>query len=239
MEEHFIPGTKGTIFANRDKFSFSIDSILLSNFCKFKDNKEIIDIGAGTGIIGFRINYLNNLKKLYLVEIQNEMSDLIKKTIEKNNLENVELVNEDLNNLNDFFKNSSIDYIVSNPPYKKMGTGILNEDENFLISRYEYTLKLQDILDFSYKKLKSNGKVFLIYSMERLVDVIFESRLRKLEPKRIRFISSNYKTKPHLFMIELVKNGKSNILVEDNLYIYDEKGDYTDLVKEIYYGKSF
>lgn len=237
MEEHFIPGTSGKIFADRKRFSFSIDSILLTDFCNLKKEKTLIDIGSGTGIIGFRLNYLNNIKKLYLIEIQKEMSELIEKTIEKNKLENVELVNDDLRNLTDYFEKSSIDYIVSNPPYKKIGTGILNENENFLISRYEYKLKLEDILDFSYRVLKSNGKVFLIYSIERLVDVISESRIRKLEPKRIRFISSNSNTKPHLFMIELVKNGRSNLLVEDNLYIYDKNGEYTDEIKEIYYGK--
>lgn len=237
MEEHFIPGTTGTIFADRSKFSFSMDSIFLSNFAKIKNNKKLIDIGSGTGIIGFRINYLSKLERLFLVEIQEEMSDLIRNTINKNNLTNVELINEDLRNLSNYFEKSSIDYIVSNPPYKKMGTGILNDDENFLISRYEYKLKLEDILDFSYNVLKSNGKVFLIYSMERLIDVISESRARKLEPKRIRFISTNKDKKPHLFMIELVKNGQQNLFVEDNLYIYNEDGSYTEMIKEIYYGK--
>lgn len=108
-----------------------------------------------------------------------------------------------------------------------------------MISRYEYCLKLENILDFSYKKLKSNGKVFLIYSMERLVDVLSESRKFKLEPKRIQFISTNVDKKPHLFIIELVKNGNSNLFVEDNLYIYEKNGDYTDKIKEIYYGKNF
>ena len=211
---------------------------MLSHFSKVKKDKILIDIGAGTGIIGFRINFLNNLKSIYLIEIQNENSELIKKSIEENKLSNVILLNKDLNLCFDDFANSSVDYIVSNPPYKKMNTGILNEDENFLISRYEYSLKLEDILEFSYKKLKSDGKVYLIYSMERLIDVLSESRKYKLEPKRIQFISTNVDSKPHLFMVELVKNGNSNLFVEENIYIYDKNGEYTNKIKEIYYGKS-
>ena len=211
---------------------------MLSHFSKVKKDKILIDIGAGTGIIGFRINFLNNLKYVYLIEIQNENSELIKKSIEENKLSNVILLNKDLNLCFDDFANSSVDYIVSNPPYKKMNTGILNEDENFLISRYEYSLKLEDILEFSYKKLKSDGKVYLIYSMERLIDVLSESRKYKLEPKRIQFISTNVDSKPHLFMVELVKNGNSNLFVEENIYIYDKNGEYTNKIKEIYYGKS-
>lgn len=239
MEKHFIPNTNGVIFANKNKFSFSIDSILLSYFANVKKDKILIDIGAGTGIIGLRINFLNSLKEVYLIEIQDENAKLIDCSISENNLKNVNLLHKDLKLCYEDFENSSVDYIVSNPPYKKINTGILNEDENFLISRYEYCLKLENILDFSYKKLKYNGKVFLIYSMERLVDVLSESRKFKLEPKRIQFISTNVDKKPHLFIIELVKNGNSNLFVEDNLYIYEKNGDYTDKIKEIYYGKNF
>ena len=227
MDKHYIPNTKGVIFANKNKFSFSIDSILLSYFSKVKKDKILIDIGAGTGIIGFRINFLNNLKTIYLIEIQKENAKLIEHSIVENKLNNVVLLNKDLKECYNDFENSSVDYIVSNPPYKKMNTGILNKDENFLISRYEYALKLEDILDFSYKKLKSGGKVFLIYSMERLVDVLSES------------ISTNIYKKPHLFMVELVKNGNSNLFVEDNIYIYNKSGEYTDKIKEIYYGQDF
>ena len=46
MEKHFIPNTEGVIFANKKKFSFSIDSILLSHFSKVKKDKILIDIGA-------------------------------------------------------------------------------------------------------------------------------------------------------------------------------------------------
>ena len=40
-------------------------------------------------------------------------------------------------------------------------------------------------------------------------------------------------------MVELVKNGNSNLFVEDNIYIYNKSGEYTDKIKEIYYGQDF
>lgn len=236
MQKHFIPGTSFFIFSDKEKFSFGIDAILLSNFVKIKKRATLIDIGSGTGIIGFRVSLLNNLKEVFLIEIQEKMAELIEKSISYNNVKNVKLINNDLKNTYNLFENSSIDYIVSNPPYKKVDTGILNKDENFLISRYEHTLKLTDILDFSYKKLKSNGKVFLIYSIDRLIDVIYQARKYRLEPKRIQFVSSNINKKPHLFMIELVKNAKENLFVEPTIFIYDENKEYTKKVKEIYYG---
>ena len=236
LQQNFIPGTNLNIYSLKNNFSFGIDAILLSNFAKVKNDRILVDIGAGTGIIGFRINAKTKLKKLILIEIQEINCKLMEKTVENNKIENSIILNSDLNDTYDLLENSSIDYVVSNPPYKKFNTGISNKDINFLISKYEYTIDLEDILKFSYKKLKSNGKVFLIYSMERLVDVLHKAREYGLEPKRIRFISSNSTKKPHLFLIELVKNGGINLYIEDNLYIYDKNGDYTDEVKEIYYG---
>lgn len=236
MQKHFIPGTTLSIFSSKSNFSFGIDAILLSNFVNIKSCGKLIDIGSGTGIIGFRVNFLNNLSDVFLIEIQKQMSNLIEKTISFNTLKNVKLINDDLKNTYSFFENNSIDYIVSNPPYKKMNTGILNKDENFLISKYEHSLTLLDILDFSYKKLKSNGKLFLIYSMERLVDVLYYSRKYKLEAKRIKFVASSYTKKPHLFMVELCKDGKENLFVEDTIFIYDENNEYTKELRKIYYG---
>ena len=146
MDKHYIPNTKGVIFANKNKFSFSIDSILLSYFSKVKKDKILIDIGAGTGIIGFRINFLNNLKTVYLIEIQKENAKLIEHSIVENKLNNVVLLNKDLKECYNDFENSSVDYIVSNPPYKKMNTGILNKDENFLIFKSRYSFKLYQVI---------------------------------------------------------------------------------------------
>ena len=112
MDKHYIPNTKGVIFANKNKFSFSIDSILLSYFSKVKKDKILIDIGAGTGIIGFRINFLNNLKTVYLIEIQKENAKLIEHSIVENKLNNVILLNKDLKECYNDFENSSVDYIV-------------------------------------------------------------------------------------------------------------------------------
>ena len=51
MDKHYIPNTKGVIFANKNKFSFSIDSILLSYFSKVKKDKILIYKGLSEGSI--------------------------------------------------------------------------------------------------------------------------------------------------------------------------------------------
>ncbi len=56
-------------------------------------------------------------------------------------------------------------------------------------------------------------------------------RKYKIEPKEIRFIFSKKDEEPKIVMIKGVKNAKSFLKVYPNLYIYDEKGNYTHEVK--------
>ena len=79
---------------------------------------------------------------------------MAKKSIELNKLENkFEIINENILNLNNIFEKNSIDAIVTNPPYKKKNTGIINEDEKKLISRHEITADLEDFIRVSKELL--------------------------------------------------------------------------------------
>lgn len=119
------------IIQNKKGFCFGIDSVLLSDFAKeIKDNSIVIDLGTGTGIISTLLCGKTKLKKIIGVEIQEEVYKVAKKSIKLNKLENkFEIINENILNLNNIFEKNSIDAIVTNPPYKKKNTGIINEDE--------------------------------------------------------------------------------------------------------------
>lgn len=55
-----------------------------------------------------------------------------------------------------------------------------------------------------------------------------------MEPKRIRFVHPAYGKRPHLVLIEGVRGGNPELKFMDPLYIYDEKGFYTDEIYRIY-----
>ena len=95
------------------------------------------------------------MKKVIGVEIQEEVADMAKRSSKLNNLENrFEIVNENILNLKDIFENQSFDVIVSNPPYKKKNTGIINENEKKIISRHEITANLEDFIKVAKDLLK-------------------------------------------------------------------------------------
>ena len=109
------------IIQNTEGFCFGIDSVLLTEFAKdMKKNKTIVDLGTGTGIIGILLTKKVEASKVIGVELQKDVAQMAKRSVELNNLQNVmQILNEDVHSLS--LKKNSFDYIVTNPPYKKKG----------------------------------------------------------------------------------------------------------------------
>ncbi|WP_297281415.1 tRNA1(Val) (adenine(37)-N6)-methyltransferase [uncultured Anaerococcus sp.] len=224
----YIPKTNIKMIHVDNSYTFGIDSILLLDFAKMKRGKTLVDIGSGSGILSLGANSYYDLDKVYAIEIQEEKANLLKKNLELNKVNNIEVINKDLNKTN--IGINSIDYIITNPPYYKIDDNIGNKSEEFLISRQEKYLNLDNIFDFANKTLKDKGKLFMIHKPERMVDIFTSSG--NIKPKRIRFASSTFDKKPQFILIEFVKNAKDGIKIEDPLIIY-ENGFYSSEVKKI------
>lgn len=224
------------IIQNTDGFCFGIDSILLADFSKnIKNNSKVVDIGTGTGIISILLSKKSKASKIYGVEIQTEVADMARRSVELNNLQDkVEIINDDIKNINKYIENNSIDVIVSNPPYKKLNAGIKNENEKLLISRHEIKCNLQDIAEISRKLLKDKGEIYLVHKSERLVDILTTFRQNKLEVKLLRLIQPTIESDSNLVLVKAVKNGGEFLKIEKPLIIYKENGEYTDEILEIY-----
>ena len=224
------------IIQNKEGFCFGIDSVLLSDFAKnIENNSLVLDLGTGTGIIPILLCGKTNLKKVIGVEVQEKIAEMAKRSIKLNNLEDrFQVINENILNLNKIYKKQTFDVVVTNPPYKKKNSGIINENHEKLISRHEIEADLADFIKVSKDLLKDKGEFYMVHRPERLVDILSIMRKEKLEPKVLRMVYSNKNKEPKLVLIKGIKNAKPFLKVEKNLYIYDENGNYTDEILEIY-----
>ena len=224
------------IIQNKNGFCFGIDSVILSDFAKnVKPNSNIMDLGTGTGILPILLSAKTEAKKIWGIEIQEDVANMAKRSVLLNKLEEkIEIINENILNLESKFEKNSIDVIVTNPPYKKKGTGVINEKESKLIARHEITASLEDFIEISSKLLKYKGEIFMVHRPERLVDILYLMINKKIEPKNIRFVYANKESEPKLILVRGVKNAKEFLKVEKNLYIYNEDGNYSDEILKIY-----
>lgn len=224
------------IIQNTEGFCFGIDAVLLSDFAKeIKNNSKVLDLGTGTGILSILLSAKTNIEKIYGIEIQQEVANMATRSVELNNLQNkIEIINKNIKEIEKNFQKNYFDAIVTNPPYKKIETGKINERENKYISRHEVTATLKDFIKISFNLLKDKGNLYMVHRPERLAEIIYTLKENKLEPKKIRFVYSNYEQEAKLVLIKAVKNAKEFLTVEKPLIIYKEDGEYTEEILKIY-----
>ena len=224
------------VIQNKNGFCFGMDAVLLSNFAKnIKRNATVLDLGTGTGIIPILLCGKTELKKVIGVEIQEEVAKMAKKSILLNGLEGrFEILNCNIKELNKIYKKQTFDVIVTNPPYKKQNSGIVNENEKKVISRHEITANLEDFIKIAKDLLKDKGELYMVHRPERLVDIFELMRKYRIEPKVLKMVCPNKNKEPNLVLIKGVKNAKTFLKIEKNLYVYDKENKYTKEILEIY-----
>ena len=160
------------------------------------------------------------------------MFDLFQKNIKLNDLEEkITIFNENILNYRKHIEFGSIDVVFSNPPYKRDGSCILNENESKKIARHEKYLPLCDLCKCASAILKFGGRFYVVYDADRCCELINELMKNGLEPKKM-FFTENGRGKTILVVIEAVKGGKHGVTVLPNLTTNDKSGEYLQKVKD-------
>ncbi|WP_209512778.1 tRNA1(Val) (adenine(37)-N6)-methyltransferase [Sedimentibacter acidaminivorans] len=223
------------IIQNKKWFCFGMDAVLLTNYCDVKNNSRVADLGTGTGIIPILLSGKRNISEAVGIEIQKEVAEMANRSVELNNLEKkIKILNIDLKEATKYLEKGSFDAVISNPPYKLNNSGIINPNDQKAISRHEIKCTLEDVISVASSLLKQYGRFYMIHRPDRLVDIICLLRKHKLEPKQIRFVHPKFGDKPNMVLIRASKYGNPELKFEPPLYIYNEKGTYTDDVFKIY-----
>src|SRR5690606_24229141 len=103
------------------------------------------------------------------------------------------------------------DVVVSNPPYKKLGSGFINPKDSKAIARHEVMCTLDDVLSAASNLLKFGGKFAMVHRPDRFMDIVTGMRNVRLEPKRIRRVHPTFGKSPNLMLIEGVLGGKPHL----------------------------
>lgn len=223
------------IIQKENTFRFGLDAVLVSNFADVKKNDCVIDLGTGTGIISILIAGKTEAKCITGIEIQEDMADMAKRSVTLNNLYGrVKIVCGDLRKSAEIFGTSQFDVVVTNPPYMNVGGGLLNPNETKAISRHEILCSLEDVINVSDKILKPMGQFAMVHRPDRLVDIIWLMRKYSIEPKYMRFVYPSVYKKANLVLIKGTKQGRPQLKMMEPLYVYNEKGKFSDEINKIY-----
>ena len=224
------------IVQNKNYFNFSLDSILLPNFAPITENtKLILDLCTGNAPVPLVLTTKTNAK-IIGVELQKEVFELAKESVELNDLsEQIELINDNINNIVTKYETDTFDLITCNPPYfKHSEQSITNDNEIKSIARHEIHMELEDVFKISKKLLKNGGSICMVHRTDRLMEIIEKMKKNNIEPKRIQFIYPKINSESNLVLVDGRKNGKVGLKVLAPLYVHNEDGSYTDEVLKLF-----
>lgn len=223
------------VIQKKDAFRFGVDAVLLANFAKIKKGARAIDLCSGTGIIPFILAGKTDAALITGVEIQKEMVDMARRSVEFNKLQDrIEFIDKDLNDIKFLKELPKVDVVTVNPPYKLKNSGIININDKNAVARHEIFCTLEDVIRATKTVLKDNGRVYMIHRPDRLADIICTMRQYKIEPKLIRMVQPNSQKAPNMVLVEGQNNGGAFLKWEAPLYIYNIEGGYTEEIDRIY-----
>jgi tRNA1Val (adenine37-N6)-methyltransferase len=215
----------------RKGYRYSIDSFLLASFVVLKKREKVIDLGSGVGIIGLLLCARYPNCSVWGIEIQERLFRFAQGNSRENELGDRAInVLGDFRRIEDLPEGVSFDAAVSNPPYRPVGTGRQNRDDERTVARHETMAGLADVVHAAGSVLKPGGRLFLIYPAWRTADVMMSLRSGGFEPKRIRFIHARQQEDAKMVMVEARRGGGTDLTVLAPLYIWKGQGLYTDEV---------
>ena len=215
------------ILQKKGCFRYGTDAVVLSDFAAqyIPAGSEVLDIGTGTGILPLLLSAKTEAAHLTGIEIQQEMAELAERSVLLNEKSGaaapgrIKIIAEDVKKVRERFPARSFDVIVTNPPYKRQGAGILNEKSPLTIARHEIACTLSDITSAASYLLKNRGHFMMINHPERLADTIELLRRDRLEPKELQFVYSDIGSRPILFLIHAILFGGKNLVIEKGIEV--------------------
>lgn len=215
-------------------FNFSLDTVLLANFCTINKNvKKIVDFGTNNAAIPLILSTRTN-KNILGIEIQKEAVELAKKNITLNKLDNqIEIVHADIN---EYVKNASkVGLVICNPPFFKVEEeSNLNENEFLTIARHEIKIDLERIIKSASVILDNRGRFSMVHRPDRMIEILDLMQKYEIEPKRIRFVYPKVGRESHVLLVEGIYKGKKGLKIEPPLYAHNEDGSYSNEVRRMF-----
>lgn len=220
------------VVQNTEWFSFSLDSVLLPRFVTInKGVKRILDIGTGNAPIPLILSTRTNAE-IYGIEIQKDIFELASETLRLNNLEKqINLINDDVRQIGQYFEYGFFDIIVSNPPFFAIHEQTKkNDDIHKTIARHEVMINIEEIVKISSAYLKNNGTLAIVHRSDRLIEITELFRKYKIEPKKIQLIYPKAGAESNIVLIEGRKNGNKGLKILPPIIAHNNDGSYSDEV---------
>ncbi len=210
-------------------YCYNSDSILLYGFIsRFAPKGKMLDVGAGSGIVGLLIGRDFPNITLEAVEKQPLYAEFARRNAAINKIGYTLHEGDFL----DHTPHGSYDWIVSNPPFYHEN---VSRSENPMLhqARYNVHLPIEPFIAKISKLLKSHGEAAICYDARQFVQLCAACSLSGLRVVDVQFVHSKSDRPGTLVMLHLKKNSRSLLNVLPPLITFEGER-YSPAVQAIY-----
>ena len=210
-------------------YRFSLDPLLLAMFARPKKNARIADLGSGCGVAALAALLAHQTPcSAQGLDIDPAMTSAAHANAASLGLsERYAGVTTDIRRVREVLTPESFGLVLSNPPYRKLGTGLVCQDKDRTRARFEAQASLDDFLSAASWLLTNRGSRAVVFPSARLPELMRGCEEMKLSPKRLRLVHARMEEPARLALLEAVKNAGAGLLAEPPLVLYEGHGTAT------------
>ena len=225
-----------TCLQHREGYRFAVDAVLLAHFVAPKVGERLLELCAGNGVVSLILAYRWPQLALTSLELQPQLAGLCRSNVVLNRYaERITVIEGDCRMVTDHVAAGRFDWVVMNPPYRKLASGRRNPADEAALARHELTLTLDEAVQAAAVALKSKGRAVLVYPAGRTAALLATLKAHRLEPKRLQIVYSHPGEAGCLVLVEAVKNGGAELAILPPFFICQAPGsEYTAAMAALY-----
>ncbi len=211
---------------SRQGFRFGMDAVLLAtDLPSLPTNAKILELGAGQGTVSLGIARQVRDGEVWALERQETLFELLIENIESNGLaKKVHALHADLRQIRELLPSHSMDLVVTNPPFYKVGEGLHSPNDERAHAHSEFFGGLSDFIDAARYALKPRGRMKVVLPPRRLTDLIECVQGTDLSLETLRWLHPRAGEPAYLFEAVLRRNSKRTLEVHAPLVIHEGEG---------------
>ena len=187
-----------TIEQNLVTLPVTTDACIFGAFCSFSQPQNILDIGAGTGLLALMMSQKYPNSKITAIEKHPETAFQAKINCELNRINNIEIIEHDIFTYKPDVK---FEAIISNPPFfnnqLESETDLKNQARHF--SNHTFS----DFFQCIENLLDKNGSAWILLPFSALETISKDLKSTNLYIQRLVSLRPNELKKEHLLFINL------------------------------------
>lgn len=188
-------------------YCYNSDSLLLYNFISsFKPCGDMLDVGAGCGIIGLLVARDNKKVNIEAIEKQDIFVSYATHNARVNNI-NYKI---DLGDMLTHQFDKKYDYIVSNPPFYH-SKSTKSKDEMLFNARYNVNLPINDFFKKVSQLLKPKSHFIFCYDAIYFAEICVELAKVKMKVVDLQFVHPKINRVASLVLIH-ARNGSNSLM---------------------------